>query len=893
MLATQAGSQRSMAPTPGYLGMAFAFAVITVMSILLAAALAADPQQKASAEDAQRLLHECATHYQRGEMQEALAACNGALPTFRAVGDRWGEAASLNNIGLIYSSLGEKQKALEHYQQALPVVRALGDRGGEAVTLNNIGMVYDDLGEKQKALEYYQQALPIERSVGDREGEATTLNNIGMVYGHLGENQKALEYFQQALPMERAMGDRWSEATTLNNIGLVYSLLGEKQKALEYYQQSLLTVRALGDRRDEATTLNNIGMVYAGLGENQKALEYFQQALPIERSVGDREGEATTLNNIGMVYNDLREKQKALDYYNQALPLRRAVGDRAGEAITLGNIEFTLQRSDPNLAIVFGKQAVNILQSIRRDNKGLQESLRASYEKSIESYFRFLADLLVERGRFGEAEEVLNLLKDKEASDFIRRDSVSDQLHAATLLDPEKRALDHYDQIVNQIVDLGQRKTALLAKVGRDHVPLSPAELQEENRLNDDLKAAKAVLLKYFEELQKSFPSDSALARRVTDFKDTAGLQDKLQKLGPDVVAIYTLVTPDKYVALLVTSGARKAYTSTLKVNLNNKVFDFRQKLQDPTSDPLPLAQELYHIIFPEGLRQDLDSMHAKTIMWSIDSTLRYIPFSALHDGKQYLVETFRQSLITPASIPNLTEDPVRHWSGEGFGVSEGNSPLPSVPAELRGIFRETPDGKSPVPGVVRLNAAFTWQNFKNDLRQSPKAVVHIATHYDSRPGVAANSQLLMGDGERSLADLASEDKLFHGVDLLTLSACNTGFTNRSEDGREVDSFGEIAQQLEAKGVIASLWSVNDDSTSSLMQTMYRLRQQTKGMTKDEALRQAQLALLTGKLKPATAQPVPGRSVVPNGPQTARRPPPTDWSHPYFWAPFILIGNWK
>jgi CHAT domain-containing protein len=69
------------------------------------------------------------------------------------------------------------------------------------------------------------------------------------------------------------------------------------------------------------------------------------------------------------------------------------------------------------------------------------------------------------------------------------------------------------------------------------------------------------------------------------------------------------------------------------------------------------------------------------------------------------------------------------------------------------------------------LNAAFTWQNFKNDLRQSPKAVVHNATHYDSRRGAAANSQLLMGDGERSLADLASEDKLFHGVDLLTLLA--------------------------------------------------------------------------------------------------------------------------
>ena len=105
--------------------------------------------------------------------------------------------------------------------------------------------------------------------------------------------------------------------------------------------------------------------------------------------------------------------------------------------------------------------------------------------------------------------------------------------------------------------------------------------------------------------------------------------------------------------------------------------------------------------------------------------------------------------------------------------------------------------------------------------------VVHIATHFTSRPGVAANSQLLLGDGELSLAEIESQTRLFNGVDLLTLSACNTAFTNKSEDGREIDSFGTIAQRLGAKSVIASLWSVDDDSTATLMQTMYRLRQQT------------------------------------------------------------------
>jgi CHAT domain-containing protein len=336
------------------------------------------------------------------------------------------------------------------------------------------------------------------------------------------------------------------------------------------------------------------------------------------------------------------------------------------------------------------------------------------------------------------------------------------------------------------------------------------------------------------------------------------------------VAAIYTLVTPDKYTAMLLTSGARKAYTTAInETSLNRKIFDFRQKLQDPDSDPVPLAQELYRILFPEGLRQDLDSMHVKTIMWSIDSTLRYIPLAALHDGKDYLVKTFRQSLITPGSIPNLAEAPAREWQGVGFGVSNADPPQPSVPAELRAVFRDGSNGAGALPGTVRLNADFSKSNFENDLRRKQNSVVHIAAHFDSRPGVAANSQLLLGDGPMSLSEIESQNRLFTGVQLLTLSASNTAFMNRDEDGREVDSLGAIAQRLGAKGVIATLWSVNDSSTASLMQELYRVRQET-GMPKGEALRLAQEAMLTGKLAGAKA-----------------------WSHPFHWAPFILIGNWK
>jgi tetratricopeptide (TPR) repeat protein len=330
-----------------------------------------------------------------GEKQKALLYYNQALPLYRQVGNKGGEATTLNNIGLVYSDLGEKQKALSYYDQALPLLRQVGDKGGEATTLNNIGRVFSALGEKQKALTYFDQALPLRRQVGDKGGEAVTLNNIGAVYDDLGEKQKALSYYDQALPLLRQVGNKGVEATTLNNIGGVYYTLGQKQKALSYYDQALPLYRQVGDKGGEAITLNNIGRVYNDLGEKQKALTYLDQALPLLRQVGDKGVEASTLTNIGLVYDDLGEKQKALTYYDQALPLRRQVGDKTGEATTLFNLA-SLERSKNNLqpALTHIEAAIAIIEDLR--TKIDSQDLRTSYFASVQGYYEFKTDLLMQ-----------------------------------------------------------------------------------------------------------------------------------------------------------------------------------------------------------------------------------------------------------------------------------------------------------------------------------------------------------------------------------------------------------------------------------------------------------------------------------------------------------------
>jgi CHAT domain-containing protein len=302
-------------------------------------------------------------------------------------------------------------------------------------------------------------------------------------------------------------------------------------------------------------------------------------------------------------------------------------------------------------------------------------------------------------------------------------------------------------------------------------------------------------------------------------------------------------------------------------------------------------------------MADDLRQAHAKTLMWSLDGALRYVPLAALYDGKQYLIEQYRVSVMTLASNTRLKDQPDQHWKAAGFGVTKGfeNAPaLPSVSSELSGIISTKPGDGGVLAGEIELDAQFTQPAMRQMLlKRYP--VVHIASHFVFKPGNDTNSFLLLGDGAHlSLAELKTSANMFGGVQLLTLSACNTGVG----DGAEVEGFGTLAQRQGAKAVIASLWPVADESTSRLMQEFYRLRESSGGITKLEALREAQLALLRGDVrgdvygKPAADS---ARGVVAIRPSSSTAHPEAlgfplnanaPYAHPYYWAPFFLMGNW-
>ena len=277
------------------------------------------------------------------------------------------EAAVWHRIGQRFQAFDEGDAALDRYQRALAIRRAIGDREGEAATLNNIGGLYMRR-DRAAALDHYQQALAIRRAVGDRQGEAATLNNIGTM--HYGDEEAALGYFRQALTAAREARERRGEGVTLNNMGLAYSRMRDWDRSLDSYQQALAIRRAVGDRTGEAFTLNNIGVAYFRRGDAEAALAYLHKALPItrevsaynaefaclegisriygargDRDVGDRAGWAATLTTLGNAYKGQKETDAALDHYRRALAIRQELGDREGEATSLTDLAILCQGS--------------------------------------------------------------------------------------------------------------------------------------------------------------------------------------------------------------------------------------------------------------------------------------------------------------------------------------------------------------------------------------------------------------------------------------------------------------------------------------------------------------------------------------------------------------------
>ncbi|BBD57070.1 tetratricopeptide TPR_3 (plasmid) [Planktothrix agardhii NIES-204] len=834
-------------------------------------ALVIERQISNKSEEGRTINNIASVYDSKGDYPKALQYYQQALAITREIGDRIGEGITLGNMGAVYRNLGQYQTALDYFQQSLTLSKDIGDYPGEAYILSSIASVYYTQGKYGQALDYFQQALAVRKEIGEIAGQGYSLNSIGGVYHILGEYEQALTYFQQALTIRRQIGDQAGEGQTLNNIGLVYNLLKKSEAALTVYQQSLAIRQQIGDQAGEAHTLNDIGSIYQTKSDYNQALDYYKQALSIREQIGDITGEGVTLNNLGKVYQNLGQQDQALNSYQQALAIFRENGNRPGESSVLANIgEIFQQKKQIPLAITFYKQAVNVTEAIRQDLAGLPFSQKQSYTATVADTYRHLADLLLQEDRVLEAQQVLDLLKIQELDDYLHNVRGNQEtVQGVELLPQEQKLLDNYGKIEQNAIALGQELVALRqikpeARKSSQNERIAQLEQQQQQirqDFNDFINSPEVIQLT--QQLSQTTGGQNL------DLPNLNRLQRQLGQLPQSTVILYPLILEDRLELVLVTPYSPPIHRTVAidKTNLNRAILDFRTKITDrflPNSQIQPSAYNLYQLLI-QPIAQDLQKAKVQHIIYAPDGQLRYIPLAALYDGKQWLIENYTINNVTSASLSDFTaKNPEKpHILAGAFTQGQYNvqvgqrqlsfNGLPYAGQEVTTIAATIPDT------MTLLDKNFNPQTTLPQLNDHN--IIHFATHASFMPGNPDDSFILFGNGDRlTLKDI--ETLNLTAVDLVVLSACQTGVGGNLGNGEEILGLGYQMQLAGAATTMASLWTVDDQGTQILMADFYNNIKSGK-FTKSEALQQAQISLIKNQ----------------------------SLNHPYFWSAFILIGN--
>lgn len=770
-----------------------------------------------------------------------------------------------NFAGTYVPVVKDMKKKLEYLRKERQPMMVANGILGKGRDLFNRGRYFEAIRYFEKSLKAFRL---IEDGVYGSDGESRSLNALGNVYLRLGMFDKAHTYFQKVLFIWQKYDYPVGVADSLNHLGNVSFAQKKFSEAQQYYQQSLTISQEALHLTGGSHSLNNLGLIFMRKRQYTNAQQHFQKALEMERLIGDSVNKVKVLNNLGKVNLKLGHDQNANRFFLTALSLGEKMNTPESVWQSWAGLAESFSRAGQSeTTVLAGKQAVNVLQTIRANNINLDQHLQKSYLADKEHVYRNLASALIEQGRLAEAEQVMAMLKEDEYFDFIQRDGKEDgRTTKASFTVAEKKIIDELKQYNLRLSKLSTQYEALIKQSKTDRSKTKPlAEMEAKlARSNADYLALLSRL--------KARTNNSGKAEKIAINVARAQNQQRLLK-NINAVLITTVITEDKLHLILTTPKGQVARQSVIEEKqLNVLVQKFRGALKHSGSDPKPLAQALYtHLLKP--LEKDIKLAGVQTLMWSLDGTLRYIPLAALHDGNQYLVERFNLSLYTAAAHNDFSANNNKAWRVAGFGVSKkhpGFVALPAVPQELESIIRKNKgDRDGVVPGKIYLDQLFNRNSLKGALANK-YPVLHIASHFKLKPGDSIASKLLLGNGNTISLDefRRQKDYNLYGVDLLTLSACETAVAGNGE-GSEVESFAVMAQMKGTKSVLASLWKIEDESTGKLMKQLYKLRGEDSRLSKSEALRLAQLMLLRGEIKTDH-----------------------DFSHPRFWAPFVLMGNW-
>ena len=867
-----------------------------------------------------------------------IAKYEASLALWRELGDRRSELKLLRMIVASYQPLGELQTTLKYHSQATQIARDLGDRYQEANLTLTFGHIQRSLGNMQKALDAYQQARDIFAGLSARLGEAVATENIGGIYLALGEPRQALDYYDKALPTYLSVGEPFGQSNVLNSMGLAHSRLGEMQEAIELHTRALENARKRGLPVLEASVIGNLGSIHLALGDRQKAADYFNQELTLCQRMGARVCMASALSSLGNVSFLSGEKEKSLDYLSQSLNLFRMVGERMREANTL----YGLARTNYELCNLSEARdqietSLKIRESLRANLA--RQDLRASFFGSVQSGFDLYIDLLMTLSRrqptAGHDAAAL------QASERARARGLLEQLAESNAdirqgVAPQLLELEHALQrqlnakAVARINAFNKKETESLAKsFDKEIVELTSRYQEVEARIRASSPRYAALTrpepLKASEIQQQLLDEDTVLLEYALGEKRSwlwAVTRNSLDSY--ELPPRSEIETASRKVYELLT--ARQSKRDLTETEHLKQITEADAKLQTETG---ALSRMLLGPVSAQLHRE----WNGKRLAVIASGALEYVPFAALPlPGTERLRDGATKGLFANHEIVNLPSastlalirreaagrqaatktlavlaDPVFEADDPRLAAARKKASPNGLIASVRSA------GSSSTASLAPMDLARSVRSFQRDRfgrdgfgrlvfsseeaefisRLAPRGstlkatgfeanlslaesgelsryrIVHFATHgliNSEHPELSGLVLSLMDENGKPQDGFLRMHEIFNlqlPADLVVLSACQTAL------GKEIKGEGLVGltrgfMYAGAKRIVASLWQVDDQATAQLMQYFYR------GMLKEN-------------LRPAAAL----RAAQIEMSRSSR------WSASYYWAGFVIQGEWK
>ncbi|MDZ8238271.1 MAG: CHAT domain-containing protein [Nostoc sp. ChiQUE01a] len=839
-----------------------------------------------------RMVHSGKEFYDVGQFSQAAQILKQAAQEYDTKTSPLHQAQALSLLSLTYQKLGQWQAAQNAIAKSLILLESASKQPEYSQILGQVlnaqGHLQFTKGEVQAALKTWQRAETAYRQAKDAVGVIGSRISQAQALQSLGFYRRAQKQLLQIEAQVQQTQDLPLKTVGLQNLGNLYNRVGELQTAKRLLVESVSLSRKINN-----STLESQGLLSLGNTERLQAkqsavlnypeqvqrsqtaaLEYYQQVAAIASSTISRTQAQVNQLNLLLDMQQLTAANTLWMELQQQLPKlpisRSTVYIYINLAQSLGKLPATAKHS-PAMQKALLQRAIeqaNTLDDLRAKSTAM--GTLGQVEERIQNFIQ--AQVLTE--------QALQIAEEITAPDLIYqwqwqmgRLLEKGRGDGENLLVSSQEAIAYYTQAVKSLQSLRGDLVALNPDIQfsfRESVEpvyrqLVDLLLREPEPSIENLSQARNVIeALQIAELDNFFRDACSLAQPVS-----------IDNLDPNAAIIYPIVLSDRLEIIIKLPGKNSLRHYT-QANLSETQVDDAvanlltslRKRSTSLSQTKAAAKKLYDwLIKPIASELQNPQNQVKTLAFVMDGSLRNIPPAMLYDGKQYLIENY--AVVLTPGLQLFSSQP---WADRNFKtLLAGTTKAPSFEKEhlgsLDNVGVELAEISQQISQSKKLeDQKFLLEEIRQNLETEPFNIVHIATHgkFSSDP---EQTYILDWNKRINIRDL---DSLFRTsnprenkpTELLILSACETAVG----DKRAALGLAGIAIRAGARSTIATLIQINDASTAEFMQRLYK-QLQNPYLTKVEALRNTQLAFLKDY-------------------------PNTDYNRPYYWAPFILAGNW-